>query len=320
MFSKLTRFIILPLFFVVVGGALAQSGCNGSGTLVCSSPVFDGIKLGNSGDNLTINAGIRVENPVGAGVDALGGDDVVTNNGTIAALVWGIHGRAGNDRIINNGLITDGQTGVHGGAGSDTLENNGSIFASVTGVLLTERRETDTLINNGVINGLGREGAVVNGSVTNRGQISGGRHGVIAQDTTNYGRIDGIGGDGVRGTENRGDTIINHADGLIVGAAYSINGLSGNDQIINYGDLVGSIQGWSGNDTVTLYGGEISDWIIGGADYDTLIFAIPVPADQIEWLSAELAAADPLRGELWVNGLRYQWQYFEVLEARFTAQ
>ena len=74
----------------------------------------------------------------------------------------------------------------------------------------------------------------------------------------------------------------------------------------------------AGNDTLTLGtgtdlrslmdGGQIQNGRIDcNQDFDTLIFAMEVPEDDLFLISAQLAAKDPAGDSITINGLEYEW-------------
>jgi hypothetical protein len=314
--SLATSIIILSLVFFAIP---VFADCDGVGTVVCGGDDGSGIILGSGADVLTIQAGVRVSNAAGSGVDARAGNDQVTNDGVVSSQVFGIDGYTGNDTLINNGEILDGEVGMYGNRGNDTITNNGSITAIQHGI--EGGRDVDTITNNGFITALVSDGIVGTGVIVNSptGQIIGGSHGINGSGRIlNQGIAQGSVGSGLRGGVGR-DLIVNDASGSAIGGQYGINGWDGNDTILNYGYVETGINGWYGNDRIELYGGLVVGIISGGEDNDTLVFAMTVPANEIDALTATLEAANPGEGSIVINGVEIRWSFFEAIEVDLVA-
>lgn len=307
----------LSLFGLTAFPAAAQ--CDAG--LPCVLNDSAGMVLTGGDDVLEIPFGVRVANPVGSAIESGDGNDYITNNGAISSKVRGIDGGFGNDTLINNGTIREGWVGIWGFAGNDTITNTGTINALENGVVASEGGDYDTVINSGTIQAIRDTGVVGFGNLTNNGRIAGGSHGVAFGGTIiNNGRVNATYGDALRGSDDSDDTITNNASGNIRGGTFGMNGLSGNDTLINYGSVRGGIQGWWGDDTVILYGGTVQGLISGGEDFDTLIFAQTVTASEYARISEALATADPNNGQITINRVTYRWAYFELIENQLTVQ
>jgi hypothetical protein len=326
------RILILGLLCLgLAGQALAQDptptpsptpapiGTDCDGATVCTGRDQNGILLTEGDDSLSIEAGARVKNSLGNGVDAMGGNDTIINRGSISSRVRGINGDAGNDRISNSGRIVDGDSGIYGGPGDDNLDNTGTIIAREGGIEGADiSPDNDTISNSGTITVTSGQGIFTYGVVTNSGTVSSSGDAITARQINNSGRVVSQGGVGLAGTDEFDDVIIN--TGSARGSVHSIWGRAGNDQITNSGSLVGSLHGGFGDDVVTLSGGSISSVVDGGDGFDTLVMAFSVPTAQLADLQAQLAAADPQLGEITLNRQTYRWQYFEAIRVELKGR
>jgi hypothetical protein len=319
-FLMKAKFVMLIVLLIAVTALPASAQCEGSGVVNCVTADSDGVVLSAGADSFTIAAGVRVANAVGSAVEAGDGDDVVVNDGMISSRVRGVDGGFGNDTIINRGTIRDGYVGIFAFAGNDNIENHSTLNAVTNGIEASEPGDGDIVLNNGTINALRGTGIIAFGTVTNNGRIAGANHGIINGGTTiNSGRITATYGDAIQGTDGTNDVITNSTSGNLRGT-YGINGLGGNDIINNYGVVRGIIEGWSGNDTITLYSGSVQGIVTGGSDFDTLVFAQTVTANDYAWISEALATADPLEGSITINRVTYRWSYFETIVNNLVVQ
>ncbi len=76
-----------------------------------------------------------------------------------------------------------------------------------------------------------------------------------------------------------------------------------------------SIRASNGNDTIIIegVGATLIDQIDCGSEFDTIEFAMAVPATEIGAACAAIESADPQAGSITINGLFYQWEDCEQL-------
>ena len=232
-------------------------------------------------------------------INALGGNDTVTNSGSQAV----IFGGAGNDRITNTGA----ESTINGDAGNDTIISSGnaswldggagadriSLGSKAENVTITGGAGADTIYTNGndnvirygssegkdVIFGFDGDDSIEITSGSIRTSVNSGSNKIfyIGTGTTNSITIrDGASKDfvidgnilslyaeeqiTVSGT-SAANNLENEFDGAVIDA------LAGNDTITNSGSEV-LILGGAGNDRVYNYGGDAT--IDGGAGNDTI--------------------------------------------------
>ena len=177
-------------------------GVAGSGRIQGSS---DGINVGFIG-SLTNNAGAVIEGTGGDGVkltrapsDTTGtGKASVTNSGTIKGAAYGLdYGQNAISTLTNNssGLIQGGTQAALAAAAIDRLTNEGKIVSTSN-------------------DGIRSAGAI--GELNNRGEISGGRHGISAASVglTNSGDI--TGGTSATGAGDKAGVNLGAGDSAIV--------------------------------------------------------------------------------------------------------
>lgn len=289
----------------------------------------DGVNIVNSQADITINqtgagaapyiAGLAIQDSVG-GANAtaemnLGGNINVTSagNGTLigAAIFMQSAGSLSPVLLYNNAsIVVNNHTGSAGcyalsaqnaGPGGAILEHNGSI--SITGNCGTQASGALIELANG-----GHGFLTINGTIDNHTQSLFANGVYVLASTTgtslininNNISVSGLAAQGVQIASAHNYTI-NVADNVLIEAsgttdAYAINGLIGNNGIINIGQnaqlssnmgtaiatgigqdtitssgrIMGSITTGDGNDTVTLLGGSVTGGIEMGADDDAL--------------------------------------------------
>lgn len=80
-----------------------------------------------------------------------------------------------------------------------------------------------------------------------------------------------------------------------------------------------SIDCGTGNDLITFKtGANITDLINCERDFDTLVFAMDVPEDQVISLTNEIFFANPAEDSIEINGLTYEWIDCELLVAELN--
>lgn len=272
--------LVTGLVFSLPGTALADCVTVGDNTTCDTTTDSDGngdnavdangVSVGGGDDTITIDNGATVDNEVNAGV----GNDNVTNNGTVNGHILM---SAGQDVVENNGDVNGS---IRSTVGGDTITNNGNVSRNIS-----TGDGRDTIVNNGTV-----DQAVLGGmhddQITNNG-TAGSLHGqngddVVVNNATVEGQVGGGPGDDQITNNNTvgawiaggpgDDQITNN------GTADSIHASSGNDVIVNNGDLVGDgRRGWgpgdlaagSGNDRITNNG--TADEIRGADGDDTII-------------------------------------------------
>lgn len=125
----------------------------------------------------------------------------------------------------------------------------------------------------------------------------------IAIQTGNDEDIVMISGSRVTSLINDGIETANHNDNVTI-----------NDSIITGSAGFFAVDLGNGDDTLTLETGAVLN---GGIDcrndFDTLIFAMEVPTERLNFLSGELALADPQDGSITINGIFYEWEDCELI-------
>ncbi len=197
----------------------------------------------------------------GFGVELSGGDDVVTNTGTMTgSLTLG----AGNDQF-------DGSRGhilgsVEGGDGNDFIAT-GSEDNTISG-----GAGADTLDGGGGVNTLDYSSSALSVTVDLTNNIA--RHGDAAGDRISH--FQNLNGS-FKGDNLSGDATNNVIDGVL--GNDTINGNAGDDTLIMLGKGKAHLNGGTGNDIILLqtadaatYGAAFttSDQIDGGTGFDTL--------------------------------------------------
>ncbi len=310
------------MIFSLFGAETLQADCQAVGTtpdggeiVVCTDVDPDGYDGTVNGDDITIQPGATVNGSDGIETDS-GNDSITMLGGTVDVTDDGLSGDDDDDLIVvSAGTIIAAGDGIHGRGGSDTIRIHGGTITA-----------GDNAINGGssadVI-------TMTGGSIT----------------TTIDGPVGAINGEG-------GSDVITVTGGTIIGATESLKGGSGSDTItVTGGDLTAIdeevidadgdddvislanatltvtdlgrpvVTADSGNDEVTLQDGLVfNSFFDGGDDFDTLVFAMTVPVDEIAALAAALAAADPAGDSLTINGTTYDWVDFEELVADFQVQ
>lgn len=265
--------------------AEAAATITNSGTMTATDPVSGiGVVLTSAGPHTFTNSGVVSART--AFSDAGGGDDKVTNSGTLAGHV-GLG--AGTNQLTNSGLI-DGH--VSGGANNDTVTNSKTITGSNSTLGAVFLQDGNNTVNNtGTIGENVTLRAIVTGSgndtVTNSKDIIGA---IVLGDgddrLTNSGTINGLfnlggGNDSVTnsGTIDRftggtletgdGDNSVTNSGKIDVDV---LQFGDGNDRLTNSGTIDAAIILGNGVNTVvnsgTLTGNVIE--IFGGSGVDTV--------------------------------------------------
>ncbi|OYV06062.1 MAG: hypothetical protein CFE26_08335 [Verrucomicrobiales bacterium VVV1] len=227
---------------------LAQSGPNNVQTGFGGPP-----PAGNH--QVLVDAGVTL-NPLATDVieiqvsNASGAFYTINNNGTLVS----------NGAVGNHGIDTANLVGF---TPSIIVNNTGSI----TGASAIRANNSLTLINSGVLSGIGLSDAAVytrnGGTITNNvgGSITGLVNGIVSDSLTsnlivnNSGTIRGINSSAILVSAGLGATINN--SGLITSPTNAFSGGLGNDVLnLNAGSaLAGSVLGGGGIDTINFNGG-----------------------------------------------------------------
>jgi hypothetical protein len=304
------RFITEDLFSTELVDAGDQIVVTSRGSITSDVAV-----LGSGNNTISIHGfvagdkGVVLSEPQ-AGNDPVGGDSVlVASGGSIQATV-GILARGYESTILNAGAI-GGATGIDADGFGGTISNTGRIDSLVTSVLLhwfggvisntgvlssAGGSSTDTIEGLGAPRG-GIVGFAVSADINNSGTISvvgSNTYGIglvgTSHSVRNSGLIETMSGNGSDTAIRLGDDgthVTNTSTGRIVGSVAIRTG-DGDDQIVNDGEIVGSIRLGYGIDfydgrnstfgaTVYgeggpgfLYGGSGNDRLHGGDDMDQL--------------------------------------------------
>jgi len=302
------RFIALLLSLLVAGNIRAAgAGCqpdsaaapldNGDDVILCAGEDLDGLNgdtpfLPRGGnDVIVVEQGAVVRNAIfGDGLAfGRGGDDRITNHGTILAQGT----RTGTNGDIEGDVVADGD------GGDDVITNNGLVTGDIDG------DSADDLNNDGSGGDGGHDVIINHGTVEDDLDGDNAAHDGGDDLIINHGTVGGdIQGDdnlGAAGSRGGADLII--INGTVAGSVYADYGVEdGGD------DLVIIQNGAHGGDDAALY-------LDGGDGIDRLLFNLLVPdAAQLAAFTAQLAAADPARGQFTFNGQTFTWTNFEVIE------
>ncbi|MEQ9032102.1 MAG: DUF11 domain-containing protein, partial [Aggregatilineales bacterium] len=299
-------------FEIWIFGAEIVNDCDGTPNadiINCSSSFVDmdnSIHADLGDDTISVAASVTMNTILGDGrpwfgwgpyTEGDGGNDVITNDGTLDLIAGDyVTGQGGNDIITNNADLGNvgaiyGDFAVSGG--DDTLINNGTL---------------DVLVGD---NDDGRPAQVGgNDEITNHGIA-----GTIIGDTVITGGTageDNITNDGTVTGSIYGDFVISAASPEL----YVITGEGAADSITNSGTVGGTIFAEGGDDTVILQDGANggADNILpldGGDGFDTLNF------DFISLTQAEIdtiSASNPANGSVTIGGEIFTFTNFERLE------
>ena len=258
-------------------------------TFTCNTdppnPDTNGVQTGFTANNVTVNVlpGAAVDT-TGSNVDALqtstGMDQFNINNGTIVSDESGIDSRSNADQIVVDGssIVAD-RFGIDSGSGTDQIVVDGSSITSGNDGIFSNTSDDTVTVSNSIVTG-----------------------------------ADGI------FTGNSGNDIVTVTDSIITGDDDDFGIRTSNDDdnvtvvrsvITGGGD---GIDLGSDNDTLTMgTGADIRGSIRCGSGFDTLIFAMDVPEERLNFFSNQIAAASLPDGSVTINGLFYEWQDCEIL-------
>ena len=211
------------------------------------------------------------------------------------------------DTLIANG--GNGLDAIRTGNGNDTITltdadikaqedgidpGNGNDIINITGSTVFGRSDTICIGANGI-----KTISVINSELTG---------GLVSADVIN----------------GSNDADIINIEGSLLSAGASAQSLdldNGNDEVtITDSKLTGAlnivIQLGSDDDTLTLNNGaEIIGNIRCGPGNDSIIFAMQVPTNDLEDITAEIESKNPALGSIIINDLLYEWQDCEDLVA-----
>lgn len=242
----------------------------------------------------------------------------------------------GGGNIINcPAPIQDGQLG---------LTSNPSTTEFADEVNIPEGGGVTSNVDSAVETEGGNDVVTTSGNVTgpNNAIFTGGDDDMI---TVNGGHLIGLGSQAVQSGPGNDMVIIN--GGLLEGDTQVIFTASGDDKIIiNGGTLRGLGPGAdvlfasSGNDTVELNGGiylsgedlvidldtqndtltfgadiDLGGFVDCGSGFDTLIFAMDVPIERLNFFTNEILSANPSGDTIEINGITYEWEDCDLLVA-----
>jgi len=282
---------LLLVSIMLTGDAYAQCVAAGNPagglTAVCTGVDNAGFDGTNNPDMVTIQPGAEVVPPAGPAVDFLDGDDTFIMNGGLATNDPGtgniIDGDAGNDTFTINGGVITGTFAINGASGDDNVTiNDGEINGEVN---LSNDNDTLTMFG---------------------GSITTDRDGINC----------GGGNDNI---DIRGGTVTGGTDGTGRG----INCSSGEDKIsVSFATITGgdpdldfsAIDAGNDNDEITLGTAAVINGLIDcGEGFDTLIFAMDVPAAAVESISSAILRKDPAGDSIVINRLFYEWEECDEL-------
>lgn len=278
---------------------ISIAACGGGPTVfTCDdsppNPDPGGIQQGTNNANLTINV------LPGAGVDTTSNDDSC------------IHTGDGNDVVNIDGGNLDCDGG--GGGGNNGIDTeDGADIINITDSTISARDPVFTRAGDDIVN-------VERTTILGRDNCVDTREG---DDTVNF--TDVICMRGVDGFEvTSGDDTISILRSQILcdeegSCQEAISGSSGNDDIT----IVESILRNRTDDIIDLgpnddilrlgTGADLGSSIDCSSGFDTIVFFMDVPEEQLNRLSGEIALADPAEGSITINGLFYEWRNCELL-------
>lgn len=212
---------------------------------------------------------------------------------------------------INVPLVT---VAMNTSLGDDLVTVEGEVVSANSTALVTVAGNDTVIVESGLLSGGGVGGAIDTGSDNDTVIVNGG-----TLETTGSGPV-------ISTSSGLDEVIIN--DGAVGG---EIRSGSENDIVtINGGFVDGFISTSSGSDTVTINGGEfgsISRVILGSDDdtltfntdaelgsftqcddgFDTIVFAMTVPENQVTGFTAKILQSNPDDGSILINGIEYSW-------------
>jgi len=273
----------------------ASCGPAGANTFVCNTnapnPDPDGLQLLGNDNNLTVNVlpGAAIDTSLQPmldddGIELGDGNDMVTvDGGSVIGEDAAMNVRNGNNIITLTNAVIRGITdpAIRGGANQDNLTIENSLITSVDSdvMSLTNGEDIVTVRNSQLI--------------------------VL--------------------TASGGDSAIsagNGADQVFIENSYLQGGTSGSGQ-------PSAISLGNDDDTLTLgTGSELAGIVSNGSivpglircgnDFDTIVFAMAVPSDQVAEITAEIESKDHAGDSIVINRLFYQWEDCEELIPELT--
>lgn len=229
------------LALVAFAAAPAHAQCVQIGpSVTCAADDPDGFASADDGLDITVDPGIRVENPAGDAFDLDDTDDqTLRNSGEIVAAERGVDVDDGSNLTVDNeGLIDAVEDAIRAGDGA-TVTNTffGLVSSGDRGI---DSGDALTVLNDGLVDSendaiRGEDGARVTNTVDGA-LLSTDQEGVDADDDLtliNDGVID-AGDEGVQA--NLRSTILNGASGLILATDDAIQ-IQGDTDIVNEGTI-----------------------------------------------------------------------------------
>ena len=285
--------IVLTLIYSHAGFA---QGCQVTGAtpgggevVVCEGNENNGLETTNQSDDVTIEVGSSITAAVTGIIETLEGDDNVRMNG---GTVFG---------PVNSDCIELGP------GNSEFHMLGGSLLCEEHGVRSEDSSTIKVIIDDGVITASdecidpkdGNDEIYLNGGVLTCGNA-------IVQSSEGNDTVIVTGGrytqtnpsdEGIETGDD--DDLISISNAIVDGSnAEERHAVDGGDQ----------------DDTVKLgTGARILGLSTGGDGFDTLVFEMRVPEESISTTCDEILSMNPGEGEIFINGLFYEWEDFEVL-------
>lgn len=291
----MTRFIytlLIALFLCASYHQVAYSVCPPpvGNTITCTdappNPDLGGIQEQGNDNNLTINmlSGSAIDTSIANGGNVMegigtgnGNNVITTNNSSILGELNAIETEAGNDEVnVIDSQVSNLETNtIDLGPGYNTLNITRSTVMSVNDRVLSFSGGDD------VVNIVDSEVKISTANGNDEALFtSGGNDTVFIENSIVRGEFSGASPDTV--DLGSGNDILTLGTGAIL-------------LLITPGNV------------------EEPGEIDCGSDFDTIIFAMAVPTNQIAAISAEIASKDPAGDEIRINGLTYIWEDFEQL-------
>lgn len=218
--------------FAIYGNLISESSGIRLGDFATGSGGSNRVDIAATGSVVAKNYGIY----------SIGGNFMLTNEGSISSGMDAIFAAGGQNRIVNRGAM-DGLRGIQAGGGDNTVNNSGSILAINTAIWVMGG--SSLIDNSGSLTSSNSQGITADdGSnvISNTGSISAG-NGIVAT-----GSGDWIGNSGTVSAANYGilasgsDAVINNSGGILA-EARGVWG-NGNAEITNTGTITAGTGIW----------------------------------------------------------------------------
>jgi hypothetical protein len=302
----------------------ADVGDTGSGgdIIVCTGADPDGYDGTANGDDVTVQPGASVIDPVGddAIFTADGADTVTVNGGTVTA-------------VFNDGIA--------GGNGADTITVNAGTLDAEEDAIDGDDDDDVITINGGTVHGddsCADGGGGFDTITVNGGNLTAG--GFCIDNDEGDGQITITGGTLLSGDEvvkgHDGQNVVTITGGTLTSSDEDVIDTDAGDDIVSIKNATlttqdepdhVAVQLDTGDDQLTLGNGAViqgnQNGLIDGGDHnkgDTLTFDMTVPAGDLAALQAAIAGANPAGDSITINGETYTWINFEELVDSLSGQ